>query len=558
MTQRFLQSVYARRPAPKEYDAAWISLEFARINAAIANIPRNTGQGTTSPSQTITCDRIEAGSASFGPSPVSSLNLVEYSQQFDKGTWQTVNGAIITGNSAMAPDGTLTAATLNSPEVSGYVQSSAFTVLSSTKVTISVHIKRLTTTSQTNYGIVDLTTGANVAETGALWTGDAVTGLANTGGGSGGYVITSLGNGWYRCSGLTNAFLDPTHTYAFYIYARNHGNTGSIYVWGAQVNSGALIPYIETRGLSTALAVAGNTVLGPTSINTLAVNTLAVSGLTASRPVMTNASKQLASATVTGTGSVVLSASPTLTGTTTMDGLTLAADKSIKTNLGRYSTDFPWSYMRLGSTSSGLRISNAADLLNLLELANTGYLSLLVAQTTPSELSATQYMSFASTVSGATLMGYGTTGDVTLKSRAGSDALYVVANSVNVRAKGSLTSDAAAGGIGYATGAGGTVAQGAGSGKATAFTLSKVTGQITTDGANLAADTTVSATWTNTAIAATDVVAINHLSGGTIGAYSFNVQCGAGTATLSITNRSAGALAEALVLSFVVLKGVTA
>ena len=524
MTQRFLQSVYARRPAPKEYDAAWISLEFARINAAIANIPRNTGQETTSPARTITCDRIEAGSASFGPSPVSSLNLVEYSQQFDKGTWQTVNGAIITGNSAMAPDGTLTAATLNSPAVSGYVRSSAFTVLSSTKVTISVHIKRLTTTSQTNYGIVDLTTGANVAETGALWTGDAVTGLANTGGGSGNYVITGLGNGWYRCSGLTNAVLDPTHTYAFYIYARNTGNPGSIYVWGAQVNSGALIPYIETRGLSTALAVTGNTVLGPTFVSALIVGALTVVGvatftakpilssLTASQAVFTDASKGLVSKAITGTGNVVMSDSPTFTGTVLVTG--------------------------------GFTYQSA--------------LGSLTNYATPGAFTQTLSTQFASTVSGATLMGYGTTGDVTLKGRSGNDAFYVVANSLNTRAKGYLTSDAAAGGIGYATGAGGTVAQGAGSGKATAFTLSKVTGQITTDGANLAADTTVSATWTNTAIAATDVVAINHLSGGTIGAYSFNVQCGAGTATLSITNRSAGALAEALVLSFVVLKGVTA
>lgn len=109
--------------------------------------------------------------------------------------------------------------------------------------------------------------------------------------------------------------------------------------------------------------------------------------------------------------------------------------------------------------------------------------------------------------------------------------------------------------LGYATSAGGTVTQS--TSKATAFTLSKVTGQITTAADALGADTSVSSTWTNTTIAATDIVAISHVSGGTVGAYAFNVACGAGSATLTITNRSTGSLSEALVLGFVVLKGVT-
>jgi hypothetical protein len=94
--------------------------------------------------------------------------------------------------------------------------------------------------------------------------------------------------------------------------------------------------------------------------------------------------------------------------------------------------------------------------------------------------------------------------------------------------------------------------------KATAFTLNNMCGQITTAADGLAHSATVSATWTNSKIAATDVVIINHKSGGTIGAYVFNVSCGAGTATLYITNnQTSGTLSEGLVLSFVVIKGVT-
>jgi len=111
-------------------------------------------------------------------------------------------------------------------------------------------------------------------------------------------------------------------------------------------------------------------------------------------------------------------------------------------------------------------------------------------------------------------------------------------------------------GLGFYTGAGGLVTQL--TTKATAFTLSKMCGQITTAADPLGGATIVSSTWTNTLIAATDVVIINHKSGGTLGAYTINVACLAGTATLTIRNNTAGSLGEALVLNFVVIKGVTA
>jgi len=112
-------------------------------------------------------------------------------------------------------------------------------------------------------------------------------------------------------------------------------------------------------------------------------------------------------------------------------------------------------------------------------------------------------------------------------------------------------------GLGFYTGAGGVVTQGNTSGKGTTFTLDKMCGEITTDGAVLNAATIVSATWNNSLIAATDVVIINHKSGGTMGSYTINVACGAGTATLSIRNNTAGNLSDTLVLNFVVIKGVT-
>jgi hypothetical protein len=69
---------------------------------------------------------------------------------------------------------------------------------------------------------------------------------------------------------------------------------------------------------------------------------------------------------------------------------------------------------------------------------------------TPSALSATQFTAFASTVSGATLMGYGTTGDVTLKNRAGTTVAYVGPNTTKFWLVGALE---VAGAASFTTGA---------------------------------------------------------------------------------------------------------
>jgi hypothetical protein len=109
---------------------------------------------------------------------------------------------------------------------------------------------------------------------------------------------------------------------------------------------------------------------------------------------------------------------------------------------------------------------------------------------------------------------------------------------------------------GYITGEGGTVTQG--TSKATGVTLSKKCGQITMHNASLAADTTVSFTLTNTTIVATDLLVLNHVSGGTAGSYLLNAQAGAGSASINVRNITAGALAEAIVIGFAVIKAVTA
>lgn len=110
-------------------------------------------------------------------------------------------------------------------------------------------------------------------------------------------------------------------------------------------------------------------------------------------------------------------------------------------------------------------------------------------------------------------------------------------------------------GIGYGTGAGGTVTQT--TNKSTGVTLNKATGQITLAAGNLTANTTTSFVLTNSTIAAGDVLVLNHISGGTIGSYLLNAASAAGTATVYIRNITPGDLNEQPVIAFAVIKAVT-
>jgi hypothetical protein len=104
-------------------------------------------------------------------------------------------------------------------------------------------------------------------------------------------------------------------------------------------------------------------------------------------------------------------------------------------------------------------------------------------------------------------------------------------------------------------GSGGSVTQS--TNKTTAVTLDKTTGQITMNNANLAAGAQVAFTFNNATLKANDLLVINQQNS-TLGAYIFNpVITAAGSATITVTNISAGALAEAVRFRFTRIPGST-
>lgn len=110
--------------------------------------------------------------------------------------------------------------------------------------------------------------------------------------------------------------------------------------------------------------------------------------------------------------------------------------------------------------------------------------------------------------------------------------------------------------IGYATGAGGAVVQA--TSKSTGVTVNKPAGQITTHAGSLAANAVVTFTVSNSNVAASDTININLQSGNaTAGAYRYWVdKVSAGSFVIAVENRTAGALAEALVFTFALVKAV--
>ena len=94
------------------------------------------------------------------------------------------------------------------------------------------------------------------------------------------------------------------------------------------------------------------------------------------------------------------------------------------------------------------------------------------------------------------------------------------------------------------------------SNKSTAVELNTHSGQITMNAAALGDDAIVSFQVNNSNVAATDVVIVNHSSGGTLGSYVVQAHTPAsGSFKIGVKNVSGGALSEALVISFAVIKG---
>ena len=127
-----------------------------------------------------------------------------------------------------------------------------------------------------------------------------------------------------------------------------------------------------------------------------------------------------------------------------------------------------------------------------------------------------------------------------------------------IDSSGNVLVTSSGGGLGYGTGAGGTVTQL--TSKGTAVTLNKPCGQITMNNAALAAGAEIGFVVNNTLVGGNDTIIVTQ-SGFAINTNNYQIRCAA-TATnsfvISVKNLSAISLSDALVINFTVIKGANA
>jgi hypothetical protein len=152
---------------------------------------------------------------------------------------------------------------------------------------------------------------------------------------------------------------------------------------------------------------------------------------------------------------------------------------------------------------------------------------------------------------------------ITFLSSTGTGLYLISGNTLGVSTSGTqrLTFDPSGnvlvtnpGGLGYGSGAGSSVTQS--TDKSTSVTLNNPSGRIVMNAAALASNDSVNFTLNNTFISATDTLIVNQsTAGGTVSGYIVRcLTCGAGTATIRVSNITGGSLSEAVVINFAVLK----
>lgn len=222
--------------------------------------------------------------------------------------------------------------------------------------------------------------------------------------------------------------------------------------------------------------------------------------------------------------------------------------------------------LRSSLSATGLAITGSVSATTqLISSVATGTAPLVVSSTTAvANLTANTVTTNANLTGPITSVGNATS----IASQTGTGTKFVVDNTptlitpnigaatgTSLTATGLIKSSGTAG-IGYGTGAGGTVSQG--TNKSNSVNLNTITGQITMTNTALAAGAKVSFQVGNSTVLATDIPIVCVVSGGTANAYRADVTAVAGSVfTVTVENITAGSLSESPVIGFAVIKAVT-
>jgi hypothetical protein len=209
--------------------------------------------------------------------PVARTNTILRSQELNTSPWSIAASATVDANTAVAPDGTTTAGTINLAAVSDSRLFQFFTIANNTTYTISAFFKNIALIAGQTFlfrvnnalaapnnfvaaATIDLAAGTSIASIGGTL-GTGYTGTATS-------TITNEGNGWFRVSlTFTVGSAGGTSSAGFQII---NNQARSFYGWGMQAEIGSYAsPYIPTLGTALTRVVSNpntsglNSFIGP-------------------------------------------------------------------------------------------------------------------------------------------------------------------------------------------------------------------------------------------------------------------------------------------------------
>lgn len=179
---------------------------------------------------------------------VGSENLLTYSEEMDNAIWIKA-GLTITNNTAIAPDGTLTADLLSNTTAESIYQQTTLPAASGSVYSYSVYVKQ----ASLDWIRFIVFESANSANQLTLWFNPSTGTLGTVSAGGTATLVTgnveAAANGFYRIY-LTGSFVASLINFQTNIVTANGGSATATnsarYQWGAQVNQGTLQDYSRT------------------------------------------------------------------------------------------------------------------------------------------------------------------------------------------------------------------------------------------------------------------------------------------------------------------------
>lgn len=180
----------------------------------------------------------------------SSTNLILRSEEFDNASWIKSSATII-ANDQISPDGTLSADKVTVSTTSGGIrQTIALTV--STECAFSFFVKN--DNSMESYILFyDVTSTSDIGRLNIKWSGSKPSTLSTVGDVRN-VKYEYIAEGFYRVSMVSTSHGTNT-SHQIYFYPDSSSGTGSVYLWGAQVEELASpSSYIRTEGATVTRA----------------------------------------------------------------------------------------------------------------------------------------------------------------------------------------------------------------------------------------------------------------------------------------------------------------